>query len=96
VDDNPGDDSCLGRPVCAVARWPGTKASLKRLQLEYVDLIFCHRPDPYTPMEEIVRAMNWVIDQGWAFYWGTSEWSAAQLNEVRRSASLLGACQGRR
>lgn len=47
------------------------------------DVLFCHRPDPDTPIEETVRTMNWVIDQGWAFYWGTSEWSAAQLEEVR-------------
>ena len=46
----------------------GTKASLKRFGLDYVDLIFCHRPDPYMPIEETVRAMNFVIQQGWAFY----------------------------
>lgn len=44
---------------------------MQRLQLDYVDLVFCHRPDPCTPIEETVRAMNWVIDQGKAFYWGT-------------------------
>ena len=44
------------------------KASLKRLDVEYVDLVFCHRPDVTTPIEETVRAMNFVIDQGWAFY----------------------------
>ena len=54
----------------------GIRASLARLQLDYVDLIFCHRPDIYTPVEETVRAMNFIIDQGLAFYWGTSEWSA--------------------
>nr|WP_243664858.1 aldo/keto reductase [Rhodothermus marinus] len=57
----------------------GTKAALERLQLDYVDLIFCHRPDPETPIEETVWAMNYVLDQGWAFYWGTSEWSAEQI-----------------
>ncbi|CAM3219613.1 potassium channel beta subunit family protein [Rhodothermus bifroesti] len=57
----------------------GTKAALERLQLDYVDLIFCHRPDPETPIEETVWAMNYVLDQGWALYWGTSEWSAEQL-----------------
>lgn len=46
---------------------------------DYVDLVFAHRPDNITPMEEIVRAFNWVIDQGLAFYWGTSEWSAEQV-----------------
>lgn len=59
------------------------QAALKRFQLEYVDLVFCHRPDVYTPIEETVRAMNFVIEQGWAFYWGTSEWSAQQITEVR-------------
>lgn len=60
----------------------GTNAALARLQMDYVDLIFCHRPDPYTPIEETVRAMNFVINQGKAFYWGTSEWSAAQIMEA--------------
>ncbi|KAJ3303954.1 hypothetical protein HDV03_003192 [Kappamyces sp. JEL0829] len=68
----------------------GLKASLKRLDLEYVDLVFAHRPDALTPMEEIVRAFNWVIDQGWAFYWGTSEWSAEQLADAHRWAEKLG------
>lgn len=58
------------------------QASLKRMQMDYVDLLYCHRPDPNTPIEETVRAMNWIIDQGWAFYWGTSEWSAEQILEV--------------
>lgn len=57
----------------------GVNASLKRLQLEYVDLLFCHRPDPETPIEETVRAMDIIIKQGKAFYWGTSEWSAADI-----------------
>jgi voltage-dependent potassium channel beta subunit len=60
----------------------GGRASLARLQMDYVDLIFCHRPDIYTPIEETVRAMNFLIDQGMAFYWGTSEWSAAQIMEA--------------
>ncbi len=64
----------------------GTEASLKRLQLDYVDLIFCHRPDPNTPIEETVRAMSHVIDKGQAFYWGTSEWSAQQITEAYQIA----------
>lgn len=60
----------------------GLTASLARLQLDYVDLVFCHRPDIHTPIEETVRAMNHVIDQGQAFYWGTSEWSAVQIMEA--------------
>jgi voltage-dependent potassium channel beta subunit len=57
----------------------GTQASLRRLQMDYVDLIFCHRPDPDTPIEETVRAMNSIVNQGQALYWGTSEWSARQI-----------------
>jgi voltage-dependent potassium channel beta subunit len=60
----------------------GTNAALKRLQLDYVDLIFCHRPDFYTPVEETVWAMNHVIQQGKAFYWGTSEWTAEQIRQA--------------
>ncbi len=57
----------------------GVHAALRRLQLDYVDLCFCHRPDPETPIEETVRAMNVLIAQGKIFYWGTSEWSAADV-----------------
>lgn len=57
----------------------GTHAALKRLQLDYVDLVFCHRPDPHTPIAETVRAMSHLVEQGKALYWGTSEWNAAQI-----------------
>jgi voltage-dependent potassium channel beta subunit len=57
----------------------GVNSALRRLQMDYVDLVFCHRPDPETPIEETVRAMDIVIKQGKAFYWGTSEWSAAEI-----------------
>jgi voltage-dependent potassium channel beta subunit len=57
----------------------GVNNSLRRLQMDYVDLLFCHRPDPNTPIEETVRAMDIVIKQGKAFYWGTSMWSAAEI-----------------
>ena len=60
----------------------GIEASLARLQMEYVDLVFCHRPDPYTPVEETVQGMNYIINHGKAFYWGTSEWSAQQIMEA--------------
>ncbi len=60
----------------------GVNKALKRLQLDYVDLVFCHRPDPETPIEETVWAMNHIIEQGKAFYWGTSEWSAAEIMEA--------------
>ena len=64
----------------------GANASLRRLQMDYVDLIFCHRPDKYTPVEETVWAMNLLIQQGKAFYWGTSEWSAAEIMEAYGAA----------
>lgn len=57
----------------------GVHGALRRLQMDYVDLLFCHRPDPETPIEETVRAMDVIIRQGKAFYWGTSEWSAADI-----------------
>ncbi len=57
----------------------GVDNALRRLQMDYVDLVFCHRPDPNTPIEETARAMDIVIRQGKAFYWGTSQWSAADI-----------------
>jgi voltage-dependent potassium channel beta subunit len=53
--------------------------SLKRLQLDYVDLVYCHRADPHTPIEETVWAMHDIISRGKALYWGTSEWSADEI-----------------
>jgi voltage-dependent potassium channel beta subunit len=53
--------------------------SLKRFGLEHLDLVYCHRPDPQTPIEETVRAMSDMITQGKALYWGTSEWSADEI-----------------
>jgi Aldo/keto reductase family len=65
------------------------------LPCRYVDLIFCHRPDPTTPIEETVRAMNYLIDHGQAFYWGTSEWSAQQITEVGSLGSnIVSLCVG--
>jgi voltage-dependent potassium channel beta subunit len=60
----------------------GIEAALARLQLDYVDLVFCHRPDIHTPIEETVRAMNYLLNQGKAFYWGTSEWSIEQIMQA--------------
>lgn len=57
----------------------GVNAALRRLGVEYVDLCFCHRPDPETPIEETARAMDILVRQGKIFYWGTSEWSAADV-----------------
>lgn len=56
--------------------------ALQRLQLEYLDLYFCHRPDPETPIEETVRAMDDLIRQGKILYWGTSEWPAADIEQA--------------
>ena len=60
----------------------GTDAALSRLGLDYVDLLFCHRPDLHTPVEETVWAMNHMIQQGKALYWGTSEWPALKILEA--------------
>jgi len=60
----------------------GMKASLKRLQLDYVDIVFCHRADLLAPTEEVVRAMSDVVTSGQALYWGTSEWTAQQYTEA--------------
>jgi voltage-dependent potassium channel beta subunit len=57
----------------------GINGSLERLQLDYVDLIYCHRPDPETPIEETVWAMHNIIEWGQALYWGTSEWAASEI-----------------
>lgn len=67
----------------------GLDASLARLQLEYVDVVFAHRPDARVGVEETVRAMNALLDQGKAFYWGTSEWPVALIVEARDVAHRL-------
>ena len=61
-------------------------AALKRLQVDYLDLYFCHRPDPETPIIETVRAMTDLVRQGKVMYWGTSEWSAAEIIEAHEEA----------
>jgi voltage-dependent potassium channel beta subunit len=60
----------------------GINGSLERLQLDYVDLIYCHRPDKTTPIEETVWAMHNIIEWGKAMYWGTSEWAASEIVEA--------------
>jgi len=65
-------------------------AALKRLQVEYLDLYFCHRPDKTTPTEETVRTMNTLIQQGKILYWGTSEWSAQEIMEAHMIAEKYG------
>lgn len=67
----------------------GTKTSLNRLQTDYVDLIFCHRPDPNTPIEETVLAMDYLVRNGYAFYWGTSEWKKEQIEMAYKLAKEL-------
>uniref|UniRef100_A0A8C1GHH8 Voltage-gated potassium channel subunit beta-1 n=1 Tax=Cyprinus carpio TaxID=7962 RepID=A0A8C1GHH8_CYPCA len=70
----------------------GLKGSLQRMQLEYVDVVFANRPDSNTPMEEIVRAMTYVINQGMSMYWGTSRWTAMEIMEaysVARQFNLI-------
>lgn len=68
----------------------GLDASLKRLRVDYVDLVFCHRPDPFTPTESVVRAMTDAVRSKKAFNWGTSEWSAQQITEAFWLARTLG------
>lgn len=64
--------------------------ALQRLQLDYLDLFFCHRPDKGTPIEETVWAMNHLIQQGKILYWGTSEWSGVEIMEAHRVAGQYG------
>ena len=61
-------------------------AALKRLRVDYLDLFYCHRPDPDTPILETVQAMDALVRQGKVMYWGTSEWSAAQIREAHKHA----------
>lgn len=68
----------------------GTEASLHRLELDYVDIIYANRPDPYTPIEEIVRAFNYLIDKkGKSFYWGTSFWNPQEIMEANEICEKL-------
>ena len=83
--DNPVNNGGLSRKHLV----EGTRASLQRLGLEYVDLLYAHRPDRETPMEEIVRGFNFLIDQGLTFYWGTSEWNADEIERAHNVASRL-------
>jgi len=75
LDDGPNEKNTLNRKYLSQA----IDGSLERLGLDYVDLVFCHRADPDTPIEETVRAMHDMIASGKALYWGTSEWSAAEI-----------------
>ena len=75
LHDNVNEQNTLNRKYLMEA----INGSLQRLQLDYVDLIYCHRPDRTTPIEETVWAMHNIIEWGKAMYWGTSEWSAAEI-----------------
>ncbi len=83
--DGPNDTGLSRKHVYEACR-----NSLKRLQLDYLDLFFCHRPDPNTPIEETVRAMDDLVHQGLILYWGTSEWSAADIMRAHGVAKELG------
>src|SRR5512135_106974 len=78
ITDGPNEKGTLNRKYLL----NGIDGSLKRLQLDYVDLVFCHRPDPNTPIEETVWAMHDMVERGKALYWGTSEWPAAAIREA--------------
>ena len=75
LNDGPNEKNTLNRKYLMQA----IDGSLRRLGLDYVDLVFCHRPDPDTPIEETVHAMHDMIASGKALYWGTSEWSAGEI-----------------
>jgi voltage-dependent potassium channel beta subunit len=75
LNDGPNERNTLNRKYLMQAM----DGSLKRFGMDYVDLVFCHRPDPNTPIEETVRAMHDIVTAGKALYWGTSEWSAAEI-----------------
>jgi voltage-dependent potassium channel beta subunit len=83
--DGPNDEGLSRKHIYEACR-----KSLKRLQLDYLDLFFCHRPDPNTPIEETVRAMDDLVHQGFVLYWGTSEWSAAEIMRAHAIARELG------
>ncbi|MES2885347.1 MAG: aldo/keto reductase [Pseudomonadota bacterium] len=76
ISEGPNAKNTLNRKYLRQA----IEGSLKRLQLEYVDLVYCHRPDPETPIEETVWAMHDMIERGQALYWGTSEWPANAIH----------------
>jgi voltage-dependent potassium channel beta subunit len=75
LHDGPNEKNTLNRKYLLEA----IDGSLARLKLDHVDLVFCHRPDPATPIEETVWAFHDIIESGKALYWGTSEWSAAEI-----------------
>jgi voltage-dependent potassium channel beta subunit len=75
LNEGPNEQSTLNRKYLL----EGMDGSLRRLDMDYVDIVYCHRSDPTTPIEETVWAMHNIIERGKALYWGTSEWSAAEI-----------------
>ena len=83
--DRPNEDGLSRKHVVEACH-----AALRRLQVDYLDLYFCHRPDPAVPIAETARAMHDLIVQGKVLYWGTSEWSAAQITAAHAACARLG------
>ncbi len=77
-----GGDKPTQRGLCRKHVIEACHAALRRLQVDYLDLYFCHRPDVETPIEETVRTMHDLVSQGKVMYWGTSEWNARQITEA--------------
>ena len=75
LNDGPNESNTLNRKYLL----EGIDGSLQRFGMDYVDLVYCHRSDPTTPIEETVWAMHNIIERGKALYWGTSEWTAAEI-----------------
>jgi voltage-dependent potassium channel beta subunit len=86
LHDNPNETNTLNRKYLLEA----IDGSLRRLDLDYVDLLFCHRADPATPVEETVWAMHNIVERGKALYWGTSEWEAAEIQAAIDIAERYG------
>ena len=78
LHDSPNEKNTLNRKYLI----EGINGSLRRFDADYVDLLYCHRPDPTTPIEETVWAMHSIVESGKALYWGTSEWEAADILEA--------------
>jgi voltage-dependent potassium channel beta subunit len=86
LKDGPNSSNTLNRKYLLAA----VEASLERFGLDHLDLVYCHRADPETPIEETARAMHDVIERGWALYWGTSEWTADEIRAAWDVADRYG------
>lgn len=84
-DDKPNQSGLSRKHV-----FEACHAALRRLQVDYLDLFYCHRPDPNVPIAETARAMHDLITQGKVLYWGTSEWSAGEIREAHTVCAQLG------